>query len=714
VDGAPLVVDTRKAVAILVVLATDRRAYAREELAALLWPDSDDEAARGALRRTLSTLRAALPDGGIRIDRSLVELAVGAARIDLAELHRLGASDRISDLGAAAALARGPFLAGFSLRDSPDFDDWRAARSVAVERAVAGVLDRLADAHAAAGDLVAAADVVGRRIDLDPLDEGAHVRRMDLLAATGDRAAALRQYRACVAVLERELGVEPLPETTERYEAIRDSRPAPEMSRVASAPGSPTTVHALPLVGRDATLATIEAVRRSAVADGRIVSVVGEAGIGKTRLIEAAVEHARAAGATVLVARGYAAERSVAYGPIVGWLNGALADPAAAGRLRALPPATTTEMARRVPAVSSVGTPPEATDAAAAQARLLIALVDGLAATVDGPEPGLLVLDDLAWADSATIAVLSSLVRRLTGRRLTLVLSWREEDLEGVVSAFTDHIVELPNATVVAVPRLGQEEVEALVGAAVAGRVAPKPDHGTSGEALWRASEGLPLYVVEALASGSWIEADMPTGVRSVLRARLTPVAGVAQQVLAAAAAIGRSFDLATVRFASGRTEEEAIEALEELTRRAIVREQAAPAGSEVRYDFAHAGLREVAEASTSLARRRLLHRRIAEALRLDVAGEGRDDPGRLARIARHERDAGREVEAAAAFREAGDAARSVFANREAIAHYEAALALGFPAVAAVHLDIGDLRTRLGDYAGAIAAYEGAAALVEP
>lgn len=722
IDGAPLVVDTRKAIAILVVLATDGRAYAREELAALLWPDSADDAARGALRRTLSTLRMALPAGVLRIDRARVELVLGMARIDLAELQRLGASDQMRDLVAAADLARGPFLAGFSLRDSPDFDDWRATRSVAVERAVAGVLDRLASAHADAGALAAAADVVGRRIDLDPLDEGAHVRRMDLLAASGDRAAAMRQYRACVAVLERELGVAPLPETTARYEAIRDSRPVQAMPpRGTSQAALSESVHALPMVGRDATLATIEAVRRESRTEGRIVALVGEAGIGKTRLIEATTLAARVAGATVLTARAYAAERSVAYGPIVSWLVAALADPVATERLRGLSPASIAEVARLVPTVlglnsgsaAAADAGSAAADASAAQARLLMALVDGLLGAVDGQEPGLLILDDLPWADGATIAVLSSLVRRLAERRLTLVLCWREEDLDHEVATFADHVGAHPRATVIALTRLERQDVEALVGAAWSAGTAPDAATGTSAEALWRASEGLPLYVVEALASGSWTTAEMPTGVRSVLRSRLASVGGVAQQVLSAAAAIGRSFDLATVRFASGRTEEETIEALEELMHRAIVREQAW-SGAGVRYDFAHAGLRDVAEAATSLGRRQLLHRRIAEALRLDVAGDGRDDPGRLARIARHERDGGRAAEAAAAFLDAGDAARLVFANREAIGHYEAALALGYPEVAAVHMAVGDLRTRLGDYPGAVSAFEAAAALVDP
>ena len=226
VDGAPLSVDTRKALAILVVLATDGRAYARDELAALLWPESDDAGARGALRRTLSVMRSSIDGSALRIDRQRVELDPAECWIDLAEVDRLAAIGSVEALTAAADLVSGPFLAGFSLRDSPEFDDWRAARTAHVERTVSDVLDRLVAALVAAGAVGPAATIAGRRIDLDPLDEAAHVSRMELLAASGDRAGALRQYRACVAALERELGVAPLPETTARYEAIRDASSA--------------------------------------------------------------------------------------------------------------------------------------------------------------------------------------------------------------------------------------------------------------------------------------------------------------------------------------------------------------------------------------------------------------------------------------------------------------------------------------------------------
>ena len=135
VDGRPVVVDTRKALAIVALVAAEGRPFARDELAAMFWPEADDEAARGALRRTLSALRTAIAGAGVVIGRSQVALDPTTATVDLIELERLADSDRAADLEAAAALARGPFLAGFALRDSPAFDDWQATRAVRVERA---------------------------------------------------------------------------------------------------------------------------------------------------------------------------------------------------------------------------------------------------------------------------------------------------------------------------------------------------------------------------------------------------------------------------------------------------------------------------------------------------------------------------------------------------------------------------------------------------
>ena len=231
----------------------------------------------------------------------------------------------------------------------------------------------------------------------------------------------------------------------------------------------------------------------------------------------------------------------------------------------------------------------------------------------------------------------------------------------------------------------------------------------------WRpTSEGLPLHVVAAAASVDGSGSDLPRSVQALLLERIGSVSETAGQVLSAAAIVGRSFELSILRHASGRSEEETIDAVEELMHRGLVREVAGRTGPSIRYDFTHGRIRDVAYASTSLARRRLIHRRAADALRMDPPGPDRDDLARYALIAAHEREAGRTAEAAAAFVEAADRAEAVFANREAIDLLSSALALDAVDGTAAHARIGELRSRLGEYPGAIAALETAAALADP
>lgn len=706
VGDRPLEVDTRKAIAILALLATDRRAYARDELAALLWPESEDVAARGALRRTLSTMRAAIGDGPLIVDRARVDLDRAEVVVDLEVIEAAARDgDRVA-LAAAADVARGEFLAGFTLRDSPEFDDWRASRSVAVERAVLTVLDRLAVAAEADGDLPTAIRAIERRLEVDPLDESAHVRLMDLLLARGDRGGALRQYRRCVATLDRELGVAPLASTTARYEAIRDlasdAIPSPA-SDTPSAPIARTPERPrLPLVDRSDELAVAVAAHDAvAQGSGAILVVRGEAGIGKTRLLDAVEERLSERGAAVLGVTGYPTERSIAYGPIVDLLRAALDRPDGRDRLARLDGTTRAELARLLPAIDPSRAGEVRSGGPGAHARLVGAIVEGLTGLVAGSVPGVLRIDDAQWLDPATRKVLDALVNRLDRYPVLLLLAWRPEDLDPDGAAFAARVADRPASAVVALDRFGRAAVEALVTAAT-------PDAATPDriDRIAAASEGLPLYVVSVLGTDGAEEPEaLPPGVRSVLRARLTSIDETTTQVLAAASVIGRSFDLETVRYASGRSEEETVDALDEALRRGLIRD--APGG----YDFTHGAIRDLVDESTSLTRRRLLHRRAADALRIDLARSGRDDPGRLVLVAVHERAAGRDAEAAEAYVIAGRRAAGVYANHAAIEHLSAALALGHSDAAGLHEEIGRLRTRLGDYPGAIEALEAGAAL---
>ncbi len=204
----------------------------------------------------------------------------------------------------------------------------------------------------------------------------------------------------------------------------------------------------------------------------------------------------------------------------------------------------------------------------------------------------------------------------------------------------------------------------------------------------------------------------MPDGVVALLEARIDATSEVARQILAAAAVIGRSFDLGSVGAASGRTMDETVDGLDELGQRRLIREAGLNDLGDIRYDFTHGRLRDVAYDRLSLARRRLLHGRVAELL--ERAALPASAIGHWSLIAHHQTLAGRTSQAAEAHRRAGDLARSVFANAEARGHLEASLALGHPAVPELHEALGEVDMLLGDYDGALAHLETASGLAGP
>ncbi len=731
VNGAPLVVDTRKAIALLAFLAVTGRPASREAVAALLWPESDTSAAHSALRRTLSVLKAALGGAGLAIDRRAVALRAEEMEVDVwrfrAALARVRGHDHGADLlcawcldalDEAVALDRGEFMAGFALRSSEAFDAWQSAEVEAHHRELTGALERLARGRAASGAWEAAINAARRWLELDSLHEPAQRLLMSALGAAGEPAAALRQYRECVRTLDRELGVAPLAETTALAEAIRDGRFAPPARRgerveTAESRGGviPTSASPslTPLVGRDREFATLLAGYAAAGGDGRLLLIEGEAGVGKTRLSVELADQVRARGGTVLAAEVYGGETGIAFAPIVELVRAGVGSPESATRLKAIRPDVLREAARLVPLLDVAPRPkPAAADEPFARARLFEALAQVLVALADGPPNGLLWVDDLHRADVSTIEFVGYLARRLRSRPVALLITWRSEELPPGVR---EQILTSPDGDGVTfrveLDRLDRAQVEALAAATLG-----HPIEATFVDSLFERSEGLPLYVAEALAAADRSDEHMPAGVVALLGARIDAASPVARQIVSAAAVIGRSFDLDIVRAASGRTDTETVDGLDELLRRRLIREGGLDEHGDVRYDFTHGRLRDVAYDRLSLARRRLLHARVADALAHSTTG--RSGVGRWSLIAHHESLAGRSAAAAEAHRQAGDAARAIFANSEAREHLEAALALGHPAVAELHEALGEVLTLLGDYDGALAHLETAHALAGP
>jgi DNA-binding SARP family transcriptional activator/tetratricopeptide (TPR) repeat protein len=743
-DGGQIEVDTRKATALLAYLAVTHRRHARDALAGLLWPEYNQTRARAALRRTLSSLGVARAAGWLVADRESVDLARDEIWVDVDRFRELLAECRthghaegevcaecLRPLSEAVALYRDDFLAGFALRDSAAFDDWQFFQGEELRRELAGALERLSFGRGARQEWEQAITHARRWMALDPLHEPAHRWLMQLYAWAGQRSAALRQYRECVRVLEGELGVSPLEDTTRVYEAIMENNlpPPPDLARERSSiprteerefssAGEPSIRprHDEPLVGREEEWGSLLRAYDASGTAGHVVVLEGEAGIGKTRLAEEFVDYAAGRGSVTIASRCYPGETDLAYGPFLEGLSGAIGRENLAGRLEEIPGHFLAEASRLLPEVGGLrpGLPsPPPLGAPGAQSRFFEGVCRVLLAVCEGPSPGVLFIDDVHWADDSSLDLLAYLVRRLRpGRRLCVVLTWRGEQvpadhrLRGLVTeAQQGHA-----ATVLRLPRLDQTAVEELVWSVIG-------DTEGLGQRLYAETEGLPLFVGEYLAAitkGSLAAGDeawsLPGGVRDLLHGRLGVVGETGWQLLNTAAVIGRSFDFDTVREASGRSEEEAVAALEELTDKGLVEEVQGLGERSPAYDFGHEKLRALVYEETSLARRRLLHRRVAEAL-VRRARRRRETGPLSGQIAHHYRSAGQDAEAAEYFELAGQHARALYANREALAHFKAALALGHPEAAVLHEAIGDLHTLLGEYAEALASYEAAAAL---
>lgn len=187
--GAPVEVDTRKAIALLAYLAVTRKPHSRDTLAALLWPEYPQGRARAALRRTLSALGPVRAKGQLEADRKTVTLASDGVWVDVQRFRELlnecGTHGHppadvcpacLPPLSEAAALYRGDFLAGFGIRDSYNFDDWQYLETESLRRELGEALDKLVRGHGARGEWESAIAHARRHLALDPLSEPAHVR----------------------------------------------------------------------------------------------------------------------------------------------------------------------------------------------------------------------------------------------------------------------------------------------------------------------------------------------------------------------------------------------------------------------------------------------------------------------------------------------------------------------------------------------------------
>ena len=615
------------------------RPQPRVRVAAALWPESSEGQARTNLRNLVHQLRRAFPeiDQYVDFDGAAIAWRAGSPMtVDVVEFERaLAGAARDSASGAPAAaraleealgLYGGPLL--------PDqFEPWLAAERERIRRVHVAGLEALLENLSSSGEHAAMRAVAERILGHDPLNEQAHRARIEALAHLGDRAGASRAFRECETVLDTELGVRPSEATLATYKA--------SIGRVESVDGTSPVVRLghqevgdedAPLVGRSRELDALRAAHASASTLGlRAVWVRGEAGIGKTRLVQEFSRAIELEGGPVTRAAAYPTLGALAYGPIIAWLrSAALERPIAAASAEAR-----AELRRLLPELGPSGASVDERTLTESEVRQR--LHDAVISVLSHPDaPSVYVLDDLHWGDRETIDLLSSLLARSTSRALVVGTIRTGE-------AGPDHPLQRLEPRLFATGRLEILELEPLQLEETGDLVRQLLGRHVSSEdvqSLHRETEGNPLFIVETARSGRrWGDASpievgrdtLSPRIRAVIEARLGLLSAESRAVTQVAATIGREFTTELLVAVSPLDEHATLRGLEEAWRRRLVRE-----GPEGSWDFSHGKIREVAYRTTSPVRRRKHHERIAQVLERVASGGGPAAAVTLDQVALH------------------------------------------------------------------------------
>jgi DNA-binding SARP family transcriptional activator len=699
-SGAAMAVPTKKAQALLAYLALPPgRAHPRDKLAAFLWGDAGEARARDSFRHTLVAVRRALAacPSILTLDGQTLALDPGLVEVDAVAFAGLATAQTPEALEQAASLYRGDLLEGLAV-SAPAFDEWLLAERERLRELVLQVLARLFARRREAGAIDAAIQTALRILALDPLQEPVHRALMRLYAQAGRRGAALRQYQHCVAVLRRELGVEPELETKTLYQdtlrqrtAATASHRAPVAAEAAAAtpeasPARDLSSADMPLVGRQSEMARLgdllEEARRG---HGGLAAVVGEAGIGKSRLLTELAAVAVRHGDRVLIGRCYESDQILPFAPWVDALRAGHVipdDPALGG----LDPAWRAELGRLFPEVDRIGLPSPGDDP-----RRLFESVTELLASLTKRRTVLLVLEDLHWADEMSLRLLAFVARRLSGWRTLVVVTAREEDLADVplLRRLLTQLKRDAGLTLLEPGPLSRADTETLVRAL--GRLAAHDsDVARLSAQIWAVSEGNPLVITEVVQSVQEPNrpVTLPDRVREVIAGRLERLSERGRDLVAAAAVIGREFEFALLQRVTGMEERDAAEGVEELVRRRVL--HAVGEG----FDFTHDRLRRVAYEAILPPKRRLLHGATANAIEQIHAT---DLVAHVAGLGHHHYEAEAWGKAVGYLREAGRAALAQSAHREAMTSFTHAIdAIGKLPESRAHLEAAfDLRLDL-------------------
>jgi ABC-type oligopeptide transport system substrate-binding subunit/DNA-binding SARP family transcriptional activator len=705
-EGQPLTKPpTLKSQSLLAYLAIHRqRPQTRERLAGLFWGERPERRARRSLTTAMWHIRRCLPDESLLLsDAQSVQFDPQADLwVDVDEFERLLSSPDSSSLRSAVELYRGDFMDGY-------YDDWVLDERYRLETLYTDALARLMTCLEAEADHGSALNIAQRLLDLDPLREDAHRLIMRACCRLGRRNAAFEGYRRCQEIVARELNAEPMAETTALYQAILNGeypvgppvvvQPIVEVGVKPPHPAGQNPLEPFehyPLVGRETEMAYLQARFQEARASrGGFTLVQGEAGVGKTRLLEEFADYLGWQGARVLWGRCYEFERLLPYQPLAEALQAPLAILSPVD-LEEFPPWVLGELTRLIPELSETLAhihTPSRLEVEQDQAHLFEAVARVLSHLSAGSALAL-ILDDLHWAAESTLQMLHYLIRHLWERPILIIAALRPEAVEPghELERFQQQLSREGKAWSLHLGGLSLQTVESLLFEMSGGcrDVAPLVRR------LYQETEGNPFFLTEMvkalfesglveLQEGTWIgdfarisqaELPLPAGLSAAIQSRVRRLDRDVQRALQVAAILGREFDFDLLAEVWGKDEEAVMEALDALLRRRFIREGSGLAGRD--YAFQHHKIQEVVYASIPLQHRNRLHAQAGTTFELLGASDLHPIASELAFHFNLGRRADKNLTPKAIhyLLMSGDQARQAYAHPEAIRYYAQALEL--------------------------------------
>jgi len=629
---------TAKSQSLMAYLIIHRnRPQPRLRLIGMFWGDRPEKKARRSLSTALWHIRRCFEDQDpIQSSTQTVQFVFdGNLILDIDQFEVKVSRKDFLELQQAVDYYQGSFLDGF-------YDDWIINERYRLESLYIKALANLMDIHETAGDYSDALQVAQELLKFDSLHENAHRLLMRVYCALGQRNAALQQYQLCQKILRTELDVDPLPETSKLFQEIQSGNykigPAPS-TKLAKQPRkfsknirSPLDVTARKiLVGREKELALL---KEQLSGQFNLILVSGEAGVGKTSLLEKYAENLSSQGSHVLWGRCHEFEHLLPYQPITEALRPNLLM-ATEEQFSRLPEWVGVEIKRLIPDLMTsqpgIETRPS-TSTDQNQMRLFAAIAHYLS-ELSGSKRLLLVVEDLQWASASTLELLHYLVRNSPQSNIPplIVGSYRPESLEGQnpLTLFQSQLQNDGLALPVPLSPLSSENVDQFLSeiSGVEKMIIPLARR------LYQETEGNPFFLVETikalfemdaitLKSDAWQgdfnlisqeELPLPASVSEVIQARVHRLEEITQDALRTAAVLGREFDFELLTETWSKTEDITLDALDEMLRHRLIDE--GTGGSDRDYVFNHHKIQEVVYSAIPRQRRQHIHAKVGMAL---------------------------------------------------------------------------------------------------